>query len=137
MDELHRRHLPDRFRRPRGHARQLSYIRRLVSDPQTLLLVAELDGEVVAIANSGLGATPDIPQKRPRRFVQVRGIVVDARVRRQGVATALMEQVRAWARRHRCREIQLNVYQFNTAARRFCATLGFEPLNTRLVRPLR
>jgi len=137
MDELHRTHLPERFRRPRGHARQLSYIRKLIRDPQTLLLVAELDGKVVAIANSGLGRTPEIPQKRPRRYVRVRGIVVDSKHRRQGVATSLMREVFAWARRHRCHEIQLNVYDFNSAARRFYSHLGFEPLDTRLVRALR
>lgn len=137
MDELHRRHLPERFRKPRGHARRLSYIRKLVSDPKTLLLVAELDGKVVAIANSGLGQTPDIPQKRPRRFVQVRGLVVDSTVRRQGIASALMREIRTWARVHRCHEIQLTIYEFNSPARMFYSRLGFEPLNTRLVRPLR
>jgi GNAT superfamily N-acetyltransferase len=136
MDSLHRRHLPGRFQKPRGHARRLSYVRYLIGDPSTLLLVAELRGRVVALTNAGMEEMPDMPQKRRGRHVKVRGIVVDSGARRAGIGTALLREVKAWARRHGCREVQFNVYEFNETARRFCESLGCKPLSRRLRLPL-
>lgn len=134
LDAPHREALPDRFRRPDGPIRRRDHTEKLMSDPDTFLAVAELDGRVVGIINSGLEQMPDFPQKRPVRSALVRGIVVRPECRRQGVATALMAALRDWAREKGAREVQLNVYDFNRPAAAFCAALGYRPLSHRLVR---
>jgi ribosomal protein S18 acetylase RimI-like enzyme len=136
MDAPHRDALPQRFRKPEGPARRRSYTEKLMSDPETFLAVAELEGRVVGIINSGIERMPDFPQKRPIKSVVVRGIVVRPRYRRRGVATALMAALTDWARARGASEIQLNVYEFNQPAAAFFTGLGYAPLSRRLFRPI-
>lgn len=136
MDSLHREHLPDRFRKPEGLNRSREYVESLIRDEDTFLCVAEAAGRVVGLINAGLGATPDIPVKRPRRFLRVRGVVVRPDRRRQGVATALFRAACDWAEHNGAVEVQLTVYDFNEVAAAFWASLGFTCLSRRLVRSL-
>jgi GNAT superfamily N-acetyltransferase len=136
MDRPHREHLPDRFQKPVGTARRRDRTDALMRDPDTFLAVAEFDGRVVGIVNAGLETMPDYPQKRPLRSVTVRGIVVRQELRRQKVGSALLSEVRKWARERGADEIQANVYDFNTAAHAFFSNAGLKPLSHRLVLPL-
>ncbi len=136
MDRVHREGLPGRFREHDGPVRARDYVEGLIADPRTFLGVAELDGRLVGIINSGLSDTPDVPVKVRRTFLKVRGIVVDPAVRRRGIGRALLETATAWAREHSAVEVQLNVYDFNDVGRAFFARLGFSPLSRRLTRPV-
>ena len=136
MDRLHRTALPDRFREPAGPNRARGYVESLIADPDTLLAVAESEGRVVALLNSGLEQTPDIPVKPPSRFLRVRGLVVDEAYRRQGIGQALLAAAVEWAADRGAQEVQLSVYEFNSVAAAFCRSHGFSPLSSRFVRPL-
>jgi GNAT superfamily N-acetyltransferase len=136
LDAPHRAALPDRFQKPDGPIRRRDHTEKLMSDPDTFLAVAELDGRIVGIINSGIERTPDYPQKKPIRSVLVRGIVVLPDHRRGGIATALMSALQDWAQGKGAQEIQLNVYEFNKPAAAFFASLGFRPLSHRLTRPV-
>ncbi|MBN2537265.1 GNAT family N-acetyltransferase [candidate division WOR-3 bacterium] len=136
MDSLHREHLPNRFRKPEGPNRSREYVESLIRDENTFLHVAESAGDVVGLINAGLDTTPDIPIKRPRRFLRIRGVVVRPDRRRQGVATALFRAACDWAALHGAVEVQLSVYDFNAAAAAFWQAHGFSCLSHRLFRPL-
>jgi diamine N-acetyltransferase len=136
MDDPHREHLPNRFRRPEGTVRRRDRTEALMRDKETFLAVAELDGRAVGIVNAGIETMPDYPQKRPLKSVTVRGIVVRQELRRQGVGSALLGEVSKWARERGADEIQANVYDFNEAAHAFFARAGLKPLSHRLVLPL-
>lgn len=137
LDAPHRAALPDRFQRPEGEIRSRDRTAKLIADPDTFLAVAEIEGRIVAVLNSGIEPMPDFPQKRPLRSAKVRGIVVLPEYRRRGIATALMEALEAWAAAKQADEILLSVYDFNRPAAGFFAALGFAPLSHRLMRRLR
>jgi len=136
MDRLHRDALPGRFRRPDGPNRARPYVESLIADPDTFLAVAELDGVVAALINSGLDRTPDIPVKPPCRFLRIRGLIVDEAHRRKGLGRALATAAMEWAAARGATEVQLSVYDFNETAAAFYHGLGFAPLSHRLVRPI-
>jgi len=137
MDSLHREHLPGRFRRPDGPNRTHEYVGSLIRDEGTFLHVAESTGRVVGLINAGLDATPDIPVKRPRSFLKIRGIVVRPQCRRQGIGRALFGAACDWAATHGAAEVQLSVYEFNRPAQAFWRSCGFSCLSHRMIRPLR
>jgi len=118
--------LPGRFRKPSGPAR--------LRDPDTFLAVAELENRVVGVANTGLLRMGDYPQKHPITSLLVRGIVVRPELRRQRIASALVEKAIEWARANGATEVQANVYDFNRPAATFFASLGLAPLSHRLSR---
>lgn len=134
MDQPQREGLPDRFRKPSGPARLRDRTEKLMRDPDTFLAVAELEGRVAGVANTGLLRMDDHPQKRPITSLLVRGIVVRPELRRQRIATALVEKAIEWARANGATEVQANVYDFNRPAAAFFASLGLAPLSHRLSR---
>jgi GNAT superfamily N-acetyltransferase len=136
MDAPQRDALPDRFRKPSGPTRLRDRTEKLMSDPDTFLVVAELENRVVGVANTGLLRMGDHPQKRPITSLLVRGIVVRPELRRQRIATALVEKAIEWARTSGATEVQANVYDFNRPAAAFFSSLGLAPLSHRLVRRL-
>ncbi|MFO7638673.1 MAG: GNAT family N-acetyltransferase [bacterium] len=136
MDRMHREGLPDRFRKPDGPNRARGYVESLVADPDTFLAVAEVRGAVAGLINCGLGRSPEVPVKRSRRFLKVRGLVVDEAQRRQGIGGALLDAAMSWAAGRGAEEVQLSVYEFNSDAAAFYRSRGFAPLDRRYVRPL-
>jgi GNAT superfamily N-acetyltransferase len=136
MDEPQRAALPDRFRRGAGPARNRDRTEALMRDENTFLGIAELQGKVVGVVNSGLEKMPDYPQKQPIRSVKIRGVVVRPELRRKGIATALVRAVEDWAASRGATELQANVYDFNKASFAFFTRLGLAPLSHRLVRRL-
>jgi len=134
MDAPQREALPDRFRKPSGPVRLRDRTEKLMRDPDTFLAVAELENRVVGVANTGLLWMGDFPQKHPITSLLVRGIVVRPELRRQRIATALVEKTIEWARANGATEVQANVYDFNQPAAAFFASLGLTPLSHRLTR---
>ena len=134
MDLPQREALPDRFRKPPGPTRLRDRTEKLMRDPDTFLAVAELENRVVGVANTGPLRMDDHPQKHPITSLLVRGIVVRPELRRQRIATALVEKAIEWARANGATEVQTNVYDFNRPAAAFFASLGLAPLSHRLSR---
>lgn len=57
-------------------------------------------------------------------------ICVDEKHRREGVASALYEFAKSFAREIGCYHITLNVWEINPAAKRFYEKMGMKPLKT-------
>lgn len=134
MDAPQHEALPERFRKPAGPVRLRDRTEKLMRDPDTFLAAAEHDGRVVGVANCGLVRMGDFPQKHPITSLLVRGIVVRPELRRNGIATALVDKAIEWARAKGATEAQANVYDFNQPAAAFFASLGLKPLSHRLIR---
>ena len=87
--------------------------------------VAELDGEVVGYV------TPELQRRvgnyvRPMLRLHIHDVAVAEKVRRHGVGRALFREAERLGRSLGASRIQLSVWAFNTAAREFYASLGFE-----------
>jgi GNAT superfamily N-acetyltransferase len=103
--------------------RYVAAFEQLSADPNALLLVAELDGELVATAQlnfirqlSYFGGL----------IAQVESVRTISRLRGQGIGKTLMDWVIAEARRRGCARLQLTTNVRRADAHRFYERLGFK-----------
>jgi ribosomal protein S18 acetylase RimI-like enzyme len=89
-------------------------------------------GRAVGYAHCEIVRAPASPYKRAAAELHVHAMAVAAGARRRGVGRALMAAVRAAAAERGLRDVTLDVYAFNAAARAFYAAQGFAPLRERL-----
>jgi diamine N-acetyltransferase len=136
VDQLHRDNLPRIFRPFTGPVREIEYIESLLTDDQTLLLPAEIEGEIAAVVLAQVFQTRDLPVLVQRRFVVVDTLVIDALYRRQGVGRRLMQEVEGWGIKKGASTIELNVYEFNREAIEFYQSSGYQTLLRRMAKEL-
>jgi len=100
--------------------RTRAWLRRLLSSPTEIALVAEMHGEIV-----GLLDTVTEPRRRLAHATRF-GLLVAAPMRNHGLGRGLVSMLLAWARGHETIErIELHVHADNTQARGLYASLGF------------
>ena len=96
--------------------------------PAGRALVALYDGEVV-----GLAAYSFLwPAAGVTRSLYLKELFVRAAARRHGVGRALMRELHAVAVEHRCSRVEWTADTDQPDAQRFYASLGAEPLATKL-----
>lgn len=102
-----------------------------LSDPQTRVLVAEVEGEVVGYV---LGMIVDIT---PEMFVPIHSgfladICVTAKYRRQGIGHQLVEQLVLWFRSQAITYFEWHVSEKNQDAVKFWKSIGGETTMLRM-----
>jgi N-acetylglutamate synthase-like GNAT family acetyltransferase len=102
---------------------------RIVGDR---LVVAELDGEVVGLAQ--LHVSPTMALERPA--AKIDGIVVDESCRGRGIGRALIEAMEAEARARGCPLLYLTTATRRTEAHEFYLRVGFEETGKRFGKSL-
>jgi ribosomal protein S18 acetylase RimI-like enzyme len=136
-DDLHREAIPRMFRAPEGPARPKEYVRSIITNENAILMVAQSEEEIVGLVKVDVRQAPDIPLMVPRRYATIGTLVVRRRYRRLGVGRALMEAAQRWAQGQGASEVELTVWEFNTAAIDFYEELGYETVNRTMWRALR
>lgn len=110
------------------------YARRLVerrSDPATMALVAEVEGEVVGyVLGAVIDLHPDLFQHVDAGFVA--DIFVDPAYRRRGLGRELIATLNEWFRRQGVRQVEWQVAARNPEGIRFWEAIGGEPLMIRM-----
>ena len=91
-------------------------------DPAHLLLVAEIDGQVIATMQ--VSFLPGLARRGAWR-AEIEGVRVDAAHRSHGIGAAMITWSIEEARRRRCTLVQLTTNKQRTDAQRFYARLGF------------
>jgi GNAT superfamily N-acetyltransferase len=107
-------------------------IERLAASSADETWVAERDGRIVGLV--GLHASESLEHDGP--VAKVSEIVVDERLRGQGIGAALMEAAEQEARRRGCVLIFLTTAEHRGEAHRFYRGLGFEETGRRFAKPL-
>lgn len=134
LDELHRDRLPWMFKTPDDQPRSEAYFGDLLNRQDSAVFVADA-GQVVGIAFGLLRSAPEFPVFRQQRWGVLDGLVVDPTWQRRGIGKRLTHAVEEWALESGGAWIELNVYEFNTEARRFYEALGYLPFSTKLRKP--
>jgi GNAT superfamily N-acetyltransferase len=134
LDELHRDQLPWMFETPDVQPRSEAYFADLLNREDSAVFVADA-GRVVGVAFGLLRSAPEFPVFRRQRWGVLDGLVVDPTWRRRGIGKRLTYAVEGWALESGAPWIELNVYEFNTEARRFYEALGYLPFSTKLRKP--
>lgn len=95
------------------------------NDPDRELLLAEVDGAAVGFAHLHRVHRPETPYAVARSFLDIEEFGVDAAYRRQSVATALIDHIRAYAKEQGFHRLELNMWEFNQGALAFYEAVGF------------
>lgn len=107
-------------------------IERIDADPVTLLIVAEVEGELAGFV--ALHVQNLVERNEPG--CEVAGLVVGERFRRQGIGELLMEAVENEARKRGGRYLVLNTAHRRTDAHAFYEALGYEHTGRRYTKEL-
>lgn len=112
-----------------------AFVRRHMGKPGSLVLVAEVAGEVRGYLLGGAG------RRSPIYTVGDVGMIFDLAVapasRRQGLGRALVDAALAWFDARGLEHVQVNFSMANPSASRFWPALGFEPFLCEAYRPIR
>jgi len=133
LDTFHSDRAPWLFRKAAACHRSRSYLRTLLADPASGVLVADAS-VCVGVAVVHLHEAPEVPVFVRRKRTVIDRIVIHPDWRRRGIGRKLYEGCEAWAKEHHTDWIELNVYEFNEPAQRFYAALGFETVMRRMCR---
>ncbi len=134
VDRLHWEQLPDVFRQVSGPTREVAYLRSLITDWKTGVIVAEMGTILVGCLVIRIQETREIPILVPQRYAMVDTIVVGQAYQRRGVGRRLMACAEIWVQARDIGRIELNVFEFNTGVRRFYEELGYSTLSRRMVK---
>lgn len=126
VGEVHHRIRPDLFR---AGAQKYSErdLAALLQDPNRPIFIAEIDGRVAGYAFCIFQETKDHSVLCDRRVLYIDDLCVDETIRGQGIATALYEQVCAFAKESGCQAVTLNVWCGNDNAMKFYEKRGLKP----------
>jgi len=136
VQQLHAEHHPRIFKTPQSADFAAPFFDEMLADPATTIYIAEEDAQALGYIFCNLIERPETPFTYPNRFLHIDQISVRPDVQRQGVGTALMDQVEKLARELGVSKIQLDSWDFNTKAHTFFEALGFEKFNYRFWRDL-
>lgn len=99
---------------------------QLITDPDTLLLVGEVDGQIIATGYAQLRVSE--PAFKHARHAYLGFMYVAERFRGRGINGTVIEALVDWSRRRGVVDVYLDVYVDNTPAIRAYEKLGFKGL---------
>jgi ribosomal protein S18 acetylase RimI-like enzyme len=111
-----------------SHETALELLAPRLAESNGYLRVAEFESEVEGYCSAAIRSGPSIPMFQPGEFIYVDEIVVRPGSRRRGVGRALVVDLQEFAREKGVAQIKLDVGYFNSAARAFFQSQGFEVL---------
>lgn len=124
-DEFHRPFERYAIRQEDAPPVDVALFREAIEAPDALVLVGEQDGIVVGFVRVSLSDRPKTRLRRALRAAHIEEIVVAARARRSGLGTRLMTEAWDWTQQNGAERVTLGVFEENTAAVRFYASLGY------------
>lgn len=131
VQRQHAEALPRLFKFPTDSQQSVDAFAAILKTPDNLVLMAE-DAEPVGYLYAQF-------QKRPANWVHlelqvlyIQHMVIAPKFRRRGVGTLLLSGATDAARGNRVGRVELDVWAFNSEAKRFYAKHGFEVFNERM-----
>ena len=112
------------------------YIYTIFADPMKAVVVAELDGQVCGFAVLNHIVRPENPFMYVRDYLDIDEFCVDKAVRRRGVATAMIDYIRDYAKEQGFSRLELNMWEFNRDALAFYEAAGFTTYRRYMEMPL-
>ncbi len=125
VNDLHVVGKPDVFK-PGFGPELRDFINVIWNDPSENIVVAENDGIICGFAVINHINKPENPFMKERDFLDIDEFCVDEEHRRKGVATAMIEFIKDFAKENDFHRIELNMWEFNQGALAFYEAAGFE-----------
>lgn len=124
VHELHAKARPDMFQSQ--FSKLANRYDEFVNNNEYSVLVCERNSTIVGFAVVKNVTLPESAYAVERKFLLIEEIGVDAKHRRCGVGTELINYVKDFARRSNLSRLQLDVWAFNDVANEFYSAQGFE-----------
>ncbi len=125
VNDLHVAGKPEVFK-PGFGPELRDFINVIWNDPTENIIVAEDDGFICGFAVINHINKPENPFMKERDFLDIDEFCVDEEHRRKGVATAMIEFIKDFAKENGFHRIELNMWEFNQGALAFYEAAGFE-----------
>jgi ribosomal protein S18 acetylase RimI-like enzyme len=132
VQNLHASALPERFKPPGPDTFPETFARTLIATPGNLVFIAEVDSEPAGYAYAEIVHMSETPLRHAWDEVHLHHISVRPAFRRNGVASALLDALRAAACEYGVGLVTLQVWSFNEDAQAFFRRQGFTPYMARL-----
>ena len=124
VNDVHVQGKPDVFKP--GFSRELrEHVYTIFRDPNQKIVVTQRDGSICGFAVLHHITRPENPFMYERDFLDIDEFCVDEAYRRQGVATEMIDFVRAYAKEQGFHRLELNMWEFNEDALAFYEAVGF------------
>jgi diamine N-acetyltransferase len=131
VQQQHAKALPHHFKKPQADPHTIRMFRNLIKDSQSFVFLAE-DEEPAGYVYAQFQERSESWIRPKSRALYVHHIVVAPKFRRCGVGSALFASVREVAKKKKVERLELDVWFFNTEARKFFAKLGFQISNEKM-----
>ena len=125
VNDLHVAGKPDVFK-PGFGPELRDFINVIWNDPTENIVVTEDEGQICGFAVINHINKPENPFMKERDFLDIDEFCVDEEHRRKGVATAMIEFIKDFAKENGFHRIELNMWEFNQGALAFYEAAGFE-----------
>ncbi len=131
--------LPEGFGRglkePTDFEEEMEYFTYILDDPDVILFVAEERAKIIGFIMGIISREPDDLLSPP--YLRLQYLYVDEAFRGLGVAKALIKKLENWVLENGINIVELRVWNTNTPARTLYQSLGYKPLEFRMVKILR
>ena len=127
VEQVHHRIRPDLFRDGGRKYTDAQLADILADDARPVLAAVDENDRLLGYAFCKFEEYRDDNIMQDRRTLYLDYLCVDETLRGRHIGRALFEAVRDYARAHGCRDLTLNVWTGNDAARRFYESCGFRP----------
>lgn len=125
VNDLHVEGKPDVFK-PGFNEELQNYVYYIFKDPEQKIVVADKDGEICGFAILHHIYKPENPFMKVRDFLDIDEFCVDEKHRREGIATAMVEFIKNFAKEQGYHRLELNMWEFNQDALAFYEAAGFD-----------
>ncbi len=125
VNDLHVEGKPDVFK-PGFNEELQNYVYYIFKDPEQKIVVADKDGEICGFAILHHIYKPENPFMKVRDFLDIDEFCVDEKHRREGIATAMIEFIKSFAKEQGYHRLELNMWEFNQDALAFYEAAGFD-----------
>jgi ribosomal protein S18 acetylase RimI-like enzyme len=109
--------------------RHEEYIEEILNDSNQGLFVAEVDSNIIGLAECYIQKSSEFPVVRKREWVQLDNIAVKKEYKRRNIGSLLLKKVIEWAKSKNVSRIELKVYSFNSNAVEFYSRNDFKDLS--------
>jgi len=129
VQKVHADALPHLFKPPSQETFPSSLVRQLLADPTTYIFIADSNGTPVGYIYTQIIRRAESHLRYALDRIYIHQISVDQAYQRHGVGQELLQTVVGLAKEHGISSIALDVWSFNTQARAFFASQGFNVYN--------
>jgi ribosomal protein S18 acetylase RimI-like enzyme len=137
VQQVHHEALPDQFKAPDPDAVEPFFAEQLARLEVVAYVADEAGGGAVGYVLGEELHRSDSAFTASGSALYIHHIAVDPAVRHRGCGRALIHAIEDEAQRRGIENLRLDYWTFNEQAKRFFASLGFEPFNERARKALR